>query len=89
MEDKRKVEGTLKALGCRSEHLDLLVQDQKMQQANRINSVGMETQVQYLLKTMTGEELVKTVQHELQMLKKYHMKQQSKLPEGNVRAKRC
>ena len=77
----------LKGMGCRSEHLDLLVQDQKMQAANRINTGGMEMQLKYLLSTMEPEEVLKTVEHEFQMLGKYHMKFQSKHPEGNVKAK--
>ena len=72
---------------CRSEHLDILVQDQKMQAANIINSEGIEAQVKYLLTRMSDEELVKTVEHEMNTLRKYGMKSQSKLPEGNVKRK--
>jgi hypothetical protein len=72
---------------CRSEHLDILVQDQKMQAANAINSEGMDAQVRYLLTRMSEDELVKTVEHEMKTLRKYGMKSQSKLPEGNVKRK--
>ncbi len=77
----------LKAMGCRSDHLDLLVQDQKMQAANKINSSGIEAQIGYFLKVMTEEELVQSVEHEFKILGKYNMRFQSKLPAGNVKAK--
>ena len=80
--------GKLKEFGCRSEHLDILVQDEKMQAANLINTAGMEAQVKYLLTKMTAEEILDTVKHEFEMLRRYHMKCQSKLPDGNVRSKK-
>jgi hypothetical protein len=83
----KKVVEKLKELGCRGEHLDILVQDQKMQAANVLNSSGMEEQIRYLLTRMEPEEVVAAVKHEFEMLRRYNMKTQSKLPEGNVRRK--
>ena len=82
-----KVLAKLKELGCRGEHLDILVQDQKMQAANVLNSSGMEAQINYLLTRLEPEEVIKSVEHEFEMLRRYNMRTQSKLPEGNVRRK--
>lgn len=78
----------LKTLGCLPDHLAMLVQDQKMQAANKINNEGMEAQVKYLLTRFTEEELLDAVRNEFEILFKHHMKFQSKLPEGNVKWKR-
>jgi len=66
-----------------------MVEDQKCQAANTINNNGFESQLNYLLKVLTWEEIRAALWHEKQMLQSRGMKSQSKLhPEKNVKEKR-
>lgn len=77
----------LREHGFNEDHLAILVEDQKCQAANRINSKGMSSQVQYLLTCFDWKDLVSSVQNERKLLASYGMKSQSKvLPEKNVKA---
>lgn len=68
--------------------LDILVEDQKCQQANRINTKGTLAQVQYLLKSRSPVRLRNQVRHELRILRRYRMQMQSKTqPKKNRRIK--
>jgi hypothetical protein len=79
----------LKAKGYRSEDLNLMVEDQKCQAANRINNDGFEAQLDYLLKMLTWEEIRAALWRERQFLQNRGMKSQSKVhPERNIKEKR-
>lgn len=68
--------------------LDILVEDEKCQQANRINTKGTLAQIQYLLKSRSPVRLRNQIRHELKILRRYHMQQQSKTnPKKNRRVK--
>lgn len=85
-EEKRQ---WLKEKGYRSEDLCLMVEDQKCQAANTINNQGLDSQLDYLLKVLTWEEIRAALWHERQLLQSRGMKSQSKIhPEKNVKEKR-
>ena len=68
--------------------LDILVEDEKCQQANRINTKGTLAQIQYLLKSRSPVRLRNQIRHELRILRRYHIAQQSKVvPKKNRRIK--
>lgn len=70
--------------GYLSDHLASFVEDQKCQAANLINNKGLESQLQYLMKTMTWSELVEALEKQREMLRRYHKQFESKLsPKGN------
>lgn len=66
--------------------LDILVEDQKCQAANRINTAGTLAQIRYLLKAFSPRELRNAVRNEMKILRRYHMETQSKVkPKKNRR----
>lgn len=81
-----RVISEIRDLGADTGQLDILVQDQLCQTANRINNNGTQAQVKFLLKRMKSKELLESVRHEMYMLRQHHMKMQNKLiPKRNVK----
>lgn len=78
-----------KEAGADLGQIDILVEDIKFQEANRINSNGLWAQICFLYsKGSSAAEIKSKIKKEITTLQRYQMARQSKtVPELNVRLK--
>lgn len=82
---KKKLRKWIRRMGANYGQLDILVEDVKCQQANKINTRGLRAQVDYLTQYYKTKTLRNMIWHELTQLQKHGLKRQSKaVPENNI-----
>ena len=82
---KKKLRIWIRKINAHYGQIDILVEDHKAQQANKINTQGLRAQIDYLTRYYKPKSLRHMIWGELTMLQKHGMKRQSKnIPENNI-----